>query len=118
MLAVIADRDVARALALAVHADRPGIYNIAGAEIFPCSVLRGRPRARLGPLPVPGLLTAAYSLLDQGLGLSRQRESGFQRYGLVLNTRRASETLGFDPQYRVEVRGRGSDRRVDTIRCR
>ncbi|MFQ5514199.1 MAG: NAD-dependent epimerase/dehydratase family protein [Myxococcota bacterium] len=117
MLSVVADRDVARALVLALHSDRPGIYNIAGGEVFPCSELRRGPR-RIGPLPVPGVLSAAFSVVDQAIGLSRRRESGLQRYGVVLDTRLARESLGFEPLYRIELRGRGSARRVDTIRFR
>jgi UDP-glucose 4-epimerase len=117
MLSVVADRDIARALVLALHGDRPGIYNISGRDVFPCSELC-QEKQRFGPLPVPRLVSAAFSLLDQTLGRSRRRRSGFQRYGLVLNTRLAAEVLGFEPQYRIELRGRGPGLRVDTVRCR
>lgn len=117
ILSLVADRDIGRALVLALHGDRPGIYNIAGREAFPCSELQ-RGSNRFGPLPIPRLVSRAFSLLDRGLGRSRRRHSGFERYGVVLNTRRAAETLGFEPQYRIEVRGRGPDLRVDTVRCR
>lgn len=117
MVSVVADRDVARALVLALHADRPGIYNVASNEVFPCSQLR-RERARIGPLPVPQLVSSAWTLLDQTLGRGRGRPHSYQRYGVVLDTSRAQEVLGFEPQYRLELRGRGSDRRLDTVRCR
>ena len=48
MLAVVSDRDVARALVLALHADRPGIYNIAGHEVFPRSQLCASERRLAG----------------------------------------------------------------------
>lgn len=115
MLSVVADRDVARALVLALHADEPGIYNVASREIFPCSDLR-RTHARVGPFPVPDLLSGAYTLLNQSLG--RRRVHTYQRFGVVLDTSRAQEVLGFEPQYRLELRGRGSERRLDTVRCR
>ncbi len=117
ILSLVADRDVARALVLALHGDRPGIYNIAGREFFPCSELLQN-NYRFGPRPIPRLVSTVFSLIDRGLGRSRRRQSGFQRYGVVLNTRRAAELLGFEPQYRIEVRGRGPDLRVDTVRCR
>ena len=116
ILSVVADRDVARALVLALHSDRPGIYNIAGREVFPCSQLRRKPQ-KLGPVPVPRVLSATFSFLAQSVGRSRGRHRGFQRYGFVLNTRLAAEMLGFEPQYRIELRGRGPDLRVDTVRC-
>jgi nucleoside-diphosphate-sugar epimerase len=115
MLSVVSDRDVARALVLALHADRPGIYNVAGGEVFPCSELRSD-STRLGPFPVPDLLSAAFTFLNQTLGRARHRPHAYQRYGIVLDTSRAQEVLGFEPQYRLEVRG--PDRRLDTVRCR
>ena len=53
MFPVVSERDVSRALALALHGDRPGVYNVAGGEQFPHSELcaaRERPR---GWLPLP-----------------------------------------------------------------
>jgi nucleoside-diphosphate-sugar epimerase len=106
MLQVISERDVARALVLALHADRPGIYNIAGREVFPRSQLR-EPQGRLAE---------AWSVLEQSVG--RRVPTPFDRYGVVVSTRLAHETLGFEPQYRIEVRRQGARRRIDTIRCR
>lgn len=117
LISLVADRDVARALVLALHSDRPGIYNIAGGGVFACSNLRNDGR-HIGPLPVPGVLSSAVSLLGQTLRGRFRRDSGLHRYGLVVNTSLAHEILGFEPVYRVEVRGRGQERRVDTIRAR
>jgi len=117
MLSVVSARDVARAIGLGLHADQPGIYNIAGHDIFPVSELRNR-QQHLGPLPVPDLLSGAFTFLNQTLGSSRHRPHSYQRYGVVLDTSRAQEVLGFEPQYRLELRGRGTDRRLDTVRCR
>ncbi|HTO68673.1 MAG TPA: NAD-dependent epimerase/dehydratase family protein [Myxococcota bacterium] len=111
MLAVVSDRDVARALVLALHADRPGIYNIAGNEVFPRSQLAaGAPRSTLAF----GALALAERLWRRAPPPSRD----FDRYGMVPSARLAAETLGFEPQYRIEVRGSGAARRIDTIRCR
>ncbi|MBW2279943.1 MAG: NAD-dependent epimerase/dehydratase family protein [Deltaproteobacteria bacterium] len=114
LLSVVADRDVARALLLALHGDEPGIYNVAGREVFPRSELRP-PASRLGPLPVPRVVSGAVSLLR---GMWSGGEGVFDRYGIVLDTRHAQEVLGFEPLYRIELRGRSGDRRVDTVRCR
>ena len=117
MLAVVSDRDVARALVLALHADRPGIYNVAGREIFPRSQLRDSSR-RLGPITLPDPLGGALSLVEQALGRRPANVTSFHRYGVVVNTRLAHDVLGFEPQYRIEVRGQGARRRIDTVRCR
>ena len=117
MLSLVSDRDVARALVLALYADRPGIYNIAGPEAFPCSQLMTR-EARVGPFPVPALVSSAVSLLGQTVGLRRGSRTAFSRYGVVLDTRLAEEVLGFQPQYRVEVRRQAGAVRVETVRAR
>jgi len=111
MLAVISDRDVARALVLALHADRPGVYNVVGGEVFPRSQLRG-PAARAA-LSLGGAFAWLESALGRGAAPGR-----FDRYGVVPCARLAREALGFEPQYRIEVRGSGAGRRIDTIRCR
>jgi nucleoside-diphosphate-sugar epimerase len=117
MLSVVSDRDVARALVLALHADRPGVYNVAGHEIFPRSQLRDSSRS-LGPIALPGAVASALSLLEQAIGRRPARVTSFHRYGVVVNTRLAHDVLGFEPQYRIEVRGQGPARRIDTVRCR
>lgn len=108
MIPLVSDRDVARALVLALHADRPGIYNVAGPDAFPRSQLTD---AGSG-------LTAAIGWIGQLAGIGSRRESGVHRYGIMLDTRLAADQLGFEPQYKVEVRGSGSSRRVDVVRCR
>ncbi|MCP5110773.1 MAG: hypothetical protein GY953_08070, partial [bacterium] len=109
--------DVARALVLALHSDQPGAYNISGREVFPRSELCSNER-RFGMLTIPGFVNGAVSLIETALGRNSSHSTGFHRFGAVLNTRLAAETLGFEPQYRVEVRGRGGERRVETVRCR
>ncbi len=117
LVSLVADRDVARALVLALHSDRPGIYNIAGREVFPRSELR-REEHRLGPIAVPPILGGAFSLFQSLLSRRTRRHTAFQRYGVVLHTGLAADVLGFEPQYRIEVHGEGSERRVDTVRYR
>jgi UDP-glucose 4-epimerase len=116
MLSVVSDRDVARALVLALHSDQPGIYNIAGSEVFPRSLLRGPPRG--GFRSIPSTVAGTLASVVQALGRGSGRESGLQRYGIVLDTRLASQILGFEPQYRVEVRSSAGGPRIDTVRCR
>lgn len=108
LLAVVSERDVARALVLALHADRPGVYNIAGREVFPRSQL----------VPPPGAFELARALVERALGRGPAPGGALHRYGIVPSTRLAHDALGFEPQYRVEVRGGGGRRRIDTVRCR
>jgi nucleoside-diphosphate-sugar epimerase len=106
MLSVVSERDVARALVLALHADRPGIYNITGREVFPRSQLAAAETR----------LAGALAFMEQLVG--RGRHSAVERYGIVPSSRLAHEALGFEPQYKIEVRGTGSGRRIDTVRAR
>ena len=111
MVSVVVDRDVVRAIQLALHGDRPGIYNIAGREFFPRSQLCTSV-SKLGPIRVPRTVSGALALLDS----LRGTDTSLDRYGIVLDTHRAHEVLGFEPIYRIEIRGSGPDRRIDTVR--
>jgi nucleoside-diphosphate-sugar epimerase len=117
MVSVVADRDVALSLVLALHADQPGIYNIAGREVFPRSALVGA-AARSGPLFLPTLMRETVAWIGQAAAALRSSSGDFARYGIVLDTRRAVEALGFEPHYRIEIRGAGSGRRIETLRSR
>jgi nucleoside-diphosphate-sugar epimerase len=117
MLAVVSDRDVARALLLALHADRPGVYNIAGHEVFPRSQLCASER-RLAGFPLPSPLGEALAFAERLFGRTAAPGLAFDRYGIVPSQRLAHEALGFEPQYRIEVRSHGGQRRIDTVRCR
>jgi len=100
--ALVSDKDVARAARAAVHSTRSGIYNVAGLEAVPLSVLArwtGRPS-----FPVPGPLLswagAAARALGQelpGAGAARPH----LRYGFTLDTRRAERELAFRPSHRI-----------------
>ncbi|MEE8558529.1 MAG: hypothetical protein V3T14_11665 [Myxococcota bacterium] len=116
LVSVVADRDIVAAMVLALHSDQPGIYNIAGRERFPRSELVGA-STRSG-LKVPGLMRGTIARIAQTVAALRSGNGGFTRYGIVLDTRHAEEVLGFDPSYRIELRGSGSTRRIETIRCR
>jgi hypothetical protein len=101
---VIADKDLALAVRAALHADAAGVCNVAGREAIPLSVLgrwTGRPC-----LPVPGPLLGAIGAAAARLGDERlhARLCGpHLRFGMSLDTQRASEVLGFAPRYRVGV---------------
>jgi nucleoside-diphosphate-sugar epimerase len=109
MFSVVSDRDVARALVLALHGDRPGIYNVAGSEVFPrselCAEARRVGRARSG-------LGAASSRRQSALGFTSA--GPLYRYGLALDT--ATLPRRSPSWYRIEVRRRA--RRIDAVRCR
>ena len=104
LCAVIADKDVARAVREALHAEAHGVFNVAAREVLPLSVL-GR-WTRRPCLPVPGPLLAIASSAAARFGnerLGRRLDGRYLRYGMSLDTRRAAETLGFVPRYRVGV---------------
>ncbi len=117
LVSLVADRDLARALVLALHSDRPGIYNIAGRDVFPRSELRTKGR-RFGPITLLPVIGDTLSLLQSLFGRSSHGDNGWCRYGVVLATGLAANILGFEPQYRIEVHGEGAARRVDTVRYR
>jgi nucleoside-diphosphate-sugar epimerase len=99
---VISDKDAARAVQAALHSDAAGVFNLAGREVVPLSVL-GR-WTRRPCVPVPGLL-----LRVAGAGVGRLLREPLRgaldgphlRYGFTLDTRRAERELGFRPQYRI-----------------
>jgi nucleoside-diphosphate-sugar epimerase len=100
--ALISDKDVSRAVQTAVHSRRPGIYNVAGPESLPLSVLArwtGRPS-----IPVPGLLLTAAGAVAPWLRreiLSAAAGRPHLCYGFTLDTRRAARELGFRPTHRI-----------------
>ena len=102
LCALVSDKDVACAVALAVSSRRSGIYNIAGIEAVPLSMLArwtGRPT-----LPVPGVLlqSAAWGAGLLGVEAARSELTGpYLRYGFTLDTDRAEHDLGFRPGYRI-----------------
>jgi UDP-glucose 4-epimerase len=100
--ALVSDKDVARAVQAAVRAERSGIYNVAGAEVVPLSVLArwtGRPT-----VPVPGPLLRWLAAGERATGTDfghGTAEGPHLRYGFTLDTRRAERDLGFRSTYRI-----------------
>lgn len=94
--ALISDEDVSRVTRLALHARHAGVYNVAGPEALPLSVLSGW--TGRWELPVPGpLLSAAFqtSRLTGGGWLRIAADARQLRHGFTLDTSKAERELGF-----------------------
>jgi nucleoside-diphosphate-sugar epimerase len=106
--AVISDKDVARAVQAAVHARRSGIYNVAGREAVPLSVLARWTGRRALPVPHPllGWASAGARLLGLGAEAIASRSPAL-RYGFTLDTRRAERDLDFRPGDRIGLAREG-----------
>ena len=85
----------------AVHARGPGIYNVAGNEAVPLSLLaRWTGRATWGvPGPLLSLVSASARLAGRSFDASL--DAPHLRYGFTLDTRRAERELGFRPLDRI-----------------
>lgn len=101
MCALVADKDVARAVRAAVQSDRAGIYNVAGVESVPLSVLSRW--TRRPALPAPGVLLrlAATGLRWAGASGGSALQGDHLRYGFTLDTQLAERELGYLPAYRI-----------------
>lgn len=109
LCALVSDKDVARAVQLSVHSERSGIYNIAGAEAVPLSVLAGWTGHR--SVPVPGSMLSWLSLGARLLGYEETALKGAHlRYGFTLDTERAARELGFRPSVRIGLAQAGDGR--------
>lgn len=96
---VVADKDVAHAVAAALAGDASGVFHVAGRERVPLSVLgrwTGRPT-----VPVPGPLLRIAAAGAGRLGLGDALDAPLARYGVSLDGRRAAAALGFAPRYRI-----------------
>jgi nucleoside-diphosphate-sugar epimerase len=98
--ALVSDKDVARAAQAAIHADNSGIYNVAGSEAVPLSLLaRWTGRATV---PVPGSALAWLTRSARLLGIeTRTADTAHLRYGFTLDTRRVERDLDFRPSARI-----------------
>jgi UDP-glucose 4-epimerase len=102
LCALVADKDVARAVRAALRSARSGIYNVAGSEAVPLSVL-ARWTGR-SSLPLPGLLLSGLGVaarLLRGDAGAASAARAHLRYGFTLDTALAERELGFRPGYRV-----------------
>lgn len=98
--ALVSDKDVARAVQAAVYAEGSGIYNIAGQEVMPLSVLsRWAGRATI---PLPATLLSWIARTGKWLSLGPAAlDSTHLRYGFTLDTRKAERELDFRPSVRI-----------------
>lgn len=115
--ALVADKDVALAVAAAVHAKRSGVYNVAGAEAVPLSVLGSWTRRPLVPVPGPWLRLAAGALrLAVGEARLERLAGDHLRYGFTLDTHRAEHELEFRPTHRIGLARAGDgELRLETM---
>jgi hypothetical protein len=107
LCAVISDKDVARAVQAAAHARRAGIYNVAGREAVPLSVLARWSGRRALPIPHPLLGFAAAGVRALGLGGDGLGSTPALRYGFTLDTRRAERELQFRAADRIGLAREG-----------
>ena len=111
--ALVSDKDVARAVQAAGHARSSGIYNIAGGEAVPLSVL-ARWTGR-SSLPAPGPLVRWITAGAHLLGAEARLVSQALCYGFTLDTSRAERELGFRPSDRIGLARAGDGAlRVET----
>ncbi|HVN37521.1 MAG TPA: hypothetical protein VMW19_05020 [Myxococcota bacterium] len=99
--ALISDKDVARAIVRAVHSTGPGIYNIAGSEALPLSLLARWTGRETWPVPGPVLSLASRGARITGRALDAALDGPHLRYGFTLDTKRAERELGFRPLDRI-----------------
>lgn len=96
---VVADKDVAHAVLATLASRATGVFNVAGRELVPLSVLGRWTGRALLPMPGPLLRLAGRSALRLGLG--EAFDGPLLRFGMSLDTRRAAADLGFAPRYRI-----------------
>ena len=95
-------RDVVGALHRLVRRPQQGIFNVAGKDVAPLSFFARAARCRRVTLPAPLLKPVARTM--RRLKMTRFDErSGLEqlKYGCLLDTSRAREELGFEPQFHI-----------------
>jgi nucleoside-diphosphate-sugar epimerase len=116
MCTLVSDKDVARAAHLAARARAVGIFNVAGREAVPLSVLSRWTGS--ASLPVPGGVLRAAARTAELLGsesLGASLDGPHLRYGFTLDTGRAARELGFRPGYRIGLSRAGDGKlRIET----
>jgi UDP-glucose 4-epimerase len=112
--ALVSDKDVARAVQMACHAPSSGIYNIAGNEVVPLSVL-ARWTGR-STLPAPGPMVRWLAAGARLLGADTTRiAANTLCFGFTLDTSRVERELGFRPTDRIGLARAGDGAlRVET----
>lgn len=113
---LISDKDLVRAIRLAMHRRRRGVFNVAGRESVPLSVLARWTGGHAWPVPGPLLSGAsAAARLAGGPPWPHRIDGPHLRYGFTLDTRRAERELGYRPAYRIDLSLAGDGRlRLET----
>ena len=114
--ALIADKDVAGAVRQALHQRVSGVYNVAGSEVLPLSLLSSWTGRRNLGMPRVLLRTASRVTRLLGSGWLRVYLDGpHTRHGFTLDTARAEDQLGFRPSYRIALARAGDGQlRIET----
>jgi nucleoside-diphosphate-sugar epimerase len=114
--ALVSDKDVARSIRTALHARSSGVYNIAGREAVPLSVLTRWVGRRAAAVPGPLLPLAASAARLVGVPKVTASSAPHLRYGFTLDTRRAERDLGFQPTDRIGLSRAGDGSlRLETV---
>ncbi len=116
MCPLVVDHDVVQATMHALHLGARGVFNVAGDQCVPLSVLDRARGAQPLPVPAPLLSLLGHGLERLGRGLERlgggpvahRVDTPHQRYGASLDTTRARTELGFEPAWRVDLNASGS----------
>ena len=104
LCAVVTEEDVARAVLAALRAEASGIFNVAGPDCVPLSVLRRWTGCSAAPLPGALLRAAGATLRRVGAReVAASLDPAYQRFGFTLDTRRAEHELGFRARSRVAL---------------
>jgi len=96
-------RDVVRALQLLVHRDVKGVFNVAGKEMAPLSFFIRMAGATRVPIPASTVRPSARLLRFIRASRFDHTFGGcLLRYPCLLDTRKARELLGFEPNFHIK----------------
>jgi nucleoside-diphosphate-sugar epimerase len=114
--ALVSEKDVAHAVRAAIHARTSGVYNIAGREAVPLSVLSRWIGRATTPIPDPLIPLASSVARMLGVKVAGGTRAPHLRYGFTLDTRRAERDLGFLPVDRIGLARAGDGSyRIETV---
>jgi UDP-glucose 4-epimerase len=102
MVQVIDERDVVRALALALEPGVRGIFNLRGQGELPLSRLLMRAGRKPISLPAPAMRAALDRLFQARLSGFSNGQLDFLRYPCMVDDACAREELGFQPAYSLD----------------
>jgi UDP-glucose 4-epimerase len=102
MINLLSLQDSVAAVRTAMHRRIPGVFNIAGADTLPLSLIVERCGRRSVPMPGP-LLAPLYRLRARVVGLEFRYDMNLRRFhfGAVVDGSRALADLGYQPRHRL-----------------